>query len=685
MRRLLDISYTSRIISKMNLIPQEENNTEQTSALDQTTTTPSTQEATTSPTSTPETSPSPEAVAETTPEQSVAAEETTETIQAETTAPAELSEEERQYQELLNKSDADIAKMSCAQITDDVVLLLQSGELPPRSIIDRYKNVFYSKMNSYLNTVSEENAKLRADAEAQEIRLKELLNDFKERNRKRQEEIAEEQKANLATKRDLVERLSKLLTSSESFSIISKEYREITESWRNTGAVPPGDMRQIQGEFEHLREQFYDLQQINNEFRDYDFKKNLEAKEAIIQRAKELAESTDVTQAARELQDLHHRWRDVGPVAKELRKDLWKQFQELSAKINSNNQEYRNQQRTQEGENEAIKRGIITQIEAINPNDIHTFKDWRTYTDQIKELQAQWRKTGRVPRAVSEELYLHFRTACDIFFDKRKEFMRDRNKQISEQGDRKRAIIEEIEQIVAEERWPEGHSRIQELQTEWNEMIHTNKHQALFKRFRAACDTYYTHHKALYQAQREESKESVATAKQLLARAHELAAIEAPSDADREEAVTLQRDFNQLGYMPRKTRRKLQDELKEQMDAFFNKLRASDKPRGDRRGNRNNNRRNFGPASPYGEEYDRIQRRKEQLESDLQTYSNNKERLSVTSRAGENLLKMLEERCDSMQREIDELDLKLRDIRKEQRAQQGADEPADAPEQSKEE
>ena len=682
---LLDISYTSRIISKMNLIPQEENNTEQTSALDQTTTTPSTQEATTSPTSTPETSPSPEAVAETTPEQSVAAEETTETIQAETTAPAELSEEERQYQELLNKSDADIAKMSCAQITDDVVLLLQSGELPPRSIIDRYKNVFYSKMNSYLNTVSEENAKLRADAEAQEIRLKELLNDFKERNRKRQEEIAEEQKANLTIKRELVERLRKLLSSSESFSIISKEYREITESWHNTGAVPPGDMRQIQGEFEHLREEFYDLQQINNEFRDYDFKKNLEAKELIIQRAKELAESADVTQAARELQDLHHRWRDVGPVAKELRKDLWKQFQELSAKINSNNQEYRNQQRTQEGENEAIKRGIITQIEAINPNDIHTFKDWRTYTDQIKELQTQWRKTGRVPRAVSEELYLHFRTACDIFFDKRKEFMRDRNKQISEQGDRKRAIIEEIEQIVAEERWPEGHSRIQELQTEWNEMIHTNKHQALFKRFREACDTYYTHHKALYQAQREESKESVATAKQLLARAHELAAIESPSDADREEAVTLQRDFNQLGYMPRKTRRKLQDELKEQMDAFFNKLRASDKPRGDRRGNRNNNRRNFGPTSPYGEEYDRIQRRKEQLESDLQTYSNNKERLSVTSSAGENLLKMLEERCDSMQQEIDELDLKLRDIRKEQRAQQEADEPAEAPEQGKEE
>ena len=660
----------------MNLIPQEEN-INQSTALDQTTNTASAQEATTTPEPTPETSPSPETVAQTPLEEPVAEAVTTEDSAEKIPAPTEeLTEEERQYQELLNKSDADIAKMSCAQITDDVVLLLQSGELPPRSIIDRYKSVFYSKMNSYLNTVSEENAKLRTDAEAQEIRLKELLNDFKERNRKRQEEIAEEQKANLEVKRELLDRLRKLLTSSESFSVISKEYREITDSWRNAGAVPPGDMRQIQGEFEHLREQFYDLQQINNEFRDYDFKKNLEAKEAIIQRAKELAESTDVTQAARELQDLHHRWRDVGPVAKELRKDLWKQFQELSAQINFNNQEYRNQQRTQEGENETIKRGIITQIEAINPNDIHTFKDWRTFTDQIKELQAQWRKTGRVPRAVSEELYLHFRTACDIFFDKRKEFMRDRNKLISEQGDRKRAIIEEIEQIVAEERWPEGHSRIQELQTEWNELIHTNKHQALFKRFREACDTYYTHHKALYQAQREESKEFIAAAKQLLARAHELAAIEAPTDADREEAVTLQRDFNQLGYMPRKTRRKLQDELKEQMDAFFNKLRASDRPRGDRRGNRNNNRRNFGPVSPYGEEYDKILRRKEQLESDLQTYSNNKERLSVTSSAGENLLKMLEERCEAMQREIDELDLKLRDIRKEQRAQQEGDAPA---------
>ena len=671
----------------MNLTPQEEN-INQSTALDQTTNTASAQEATTTPDTTPETSPSPETVTQTPQEEPiaepVATEETTEKIQAETAATEELSEEEQQYQELLNKSDADIAKMSCAQITDDVVLLLQSGELPPRSIIDRYKSVFYSKMNSYLNTVSEENAKLRADAEAQEIRLKELLNDFKERNRKRQEEIAEEQKANLEIKRGLADRLRKLLTSSESFSVISKEYREITESWRDAGAVPPGDMRQIQGEFEHLREQFYDLQQINNEFRDYDFKKNLEAKEAIIQRAKELAESTDVTQAARELQDLHHRWRDVGPVAKELRKDLWKQFQELSAQINFNNQEYRNQQRTQEGENEAIKRGIITQIEAINPNEIHTFKDWRTFTDQIKELQAQWRKTGRVPRAVSDELYLHFRTACDIFFDKRKEFMRDRNKLISEQGDRKRAIIEEIEQIVAEERWPEGHSRIQELQTEWNEMIHTNKHQALFKRFRAACDTYYTHHKALYQAQREESKEHIAAAKELVARARELAAIEAPSDAEREEAVALQRDFYQIGYMPRKTRGKLQDELKEQMDAFFNKLRASDRPRGDRRGNRNNNRRNFAPSSPYGEEYDRIQRRKEQLESDLQTYSNNKERLSVTSSAGENLLKMLEERCDSMQQEIDELDLKLRDIRKDRRAQQEGDTPAPEAEQPEE-
>lgn len=671
----------------MNLTPQEEN-INQSTALDQTTNTASAQEATTTPDTTPETSPSPETVTQTPQEEPiaepVATEETTEKIQAETAATEELSEEEQQYQELLNKSDADIAKMSCAQITDDVVLLLQSGELPPRSIIDRYKSVFYSKMNSYLNTVSEENAKLRADAEAQEIRLKELLNDFKERNRKRQEEIAEEQKANLEIKRGLADRLRKLLTSSESFSVISKEYREITESWRNAGAVPPGDMRQIQGEFEHLREQFYDLQQINNEFRDYDFKKNLEAKEAIIQRAKELAESTDVTQAARELQDLHHRWRDVGPVAKELRKDLWKQFQELSAQINFNNQEYRNQQRTQEGENEAIKRGIITQIEAINPNEIHTFKDWRTFTDQIKELQAQWRKTGRVPRAVSDELYLHFRTACDIFFDKRKEFMRDRNKLISEQGDRKRAIIEEVEQIVAEERWPEGHSRIQELQTEWNEMIHTNKHQALFKRFRAACDTYYTHHKALYQAQREESKEHIAAAKELVARARELAAIEAPSDAEREEAVALQRDFYQIGYMPRKTRGKLQDELKEQMDAFFNKLRASDRPRGDRRGNRNNNRRNFAPSSPYGEEYDRIQRRKEQLESDLQTYSNNKERLSVTSSAGENLLKMLEERCDSMQQEIDELDLKLRDIRKDRRAQQEGDTPAPEAEQPEE-
>ena len=120
------------------------------------------------------------------------------------------------------------------------------------------------------------------------------------------------------------------------------------------------------------------------------------------------------------------------------------------------------------------------------------------------------------------------------------------------------------------------------------------------------------------------------------------------------------------------------------MDAFFNKLRASDRPRGDRRGNRNNNRRNFAPSSPYGEEYDRIQRRKEQLESDLQTYSNNKERLSVTSSAGENLLKMLEERCDSMQQEIDELDLKLRDIRKEQRAQQEGDTPAPEAEQPEE-
>ena len=675
-------SYIKQNHLDMNLISQEEHQA-QSDALIQTATTQSTEGSTPTAAETLETS-APEATSESNSDMVAPESLTTTAKSAPQMDTPNLTEAELQYQGLLNKRDADIAKMSCAQITDDVVLLLQSGELPPRSIIDRYKSAFYSKMNSYLSSVSEENAKLRAEAEAQEIRLKELLNDFKERNRKRQEKLAEEQKANLEIKHGLVNRLRDLLSSSESFDVISKEYREIVDTWRQTGAVPPGDMRQVHSEFEHLREQFYDLQQINNEFREYDFKKNLEAKQTIIQRAKELAESSDVTQAARELQDLHHRWRDVGPVAKELRKELWKQFQELSARINASNQEYHNQQRTQESENEAIKRDIIAQLEAINPNEITTIQDWRKYTDQIKELQEQWRHVGHVPRAVSEELYLHFRTACDIFFDKRKEFMRERNKVIGEQGERKRAIIAEIEQLISDERWFEGHPRMQELQTEWNELIPTNKHLALFKRFRTACDTFYTHYKALHKERRQESKESVAAAKQLIARAKELASTGELSNELRDAAIDLQQEFRQIGYMPRKVQQDLYKEFKEHMDSFFSRLRSSDKPKGYRRNSGGN--RSYTPQSPYGASYDKLLREKEQLVSELQTYSSNKERLSIASSAGEKFLKMIEQRCEDMQRQIDQIDEQLRSIRKEQKAQQeNTQSPSDSAEQQKSE
>lgn len=588
--------------------------------------------------------------------------------------PVSLPPEQQQYQALIQMSDSEIAKMSCPEITDKVVLLLQSGELPPRSVVDRYKNAFYSKMNGYLSKVSEENASLRAEAEAQEIRLKEILNEFKELNRKRQEALAEEQKANLEVKRGLVERLRKLLGSEDDFNVIKNEYREITDAWRATGQVPAGDMRQLHGEYEHLTEQFYDLRQINNEFREYDFKKNLEAKQALIARAQELVESPETIQAARELQELHRRWRDIGPVAKEFRKDIWKQFQELSALINTNNQEYHEQRRNQEGANEETKRRIIEQIESINPNEIETLQDWQKYTDQIKELQTRWRQTGRVAHAVSEELYMHFRAACDIFFDRRKEFMRDRNKVINDQANRKREIIEELEQIAQTGVWPEAHNRIQELQAEWRTLIRTNKHQHLYDKFRAACDAFYERHKETRKQQQQESKDNVALAKQMIARAHELAAIEAPSESEREEAQTIQSEFRQIGFIPRGVRNKLFDELKEQMDVFFAKFKGQGRSEHGRgRGSRPNRGGGRMPQSPFGEEYDSLQRRKEELQQQLLTYNANKDRLNVASSAGEKLLKDMEARCDKMQQEIDRIDTKLREIRKEQTTKQQED------------
>lgn len=519
--------------------------------------------------------------------------------------------------------EKDIKQMTCAEIVENVAILLQQDELPSRTEVARFEKAFFNKKNRYSEGRTEEDKKLFEEAEVQEIRFKDLINAFKEKNQKRIEKEKIQREQNTETKKAIIEELRSLLASSEDFPRMKARFSDITEQWRSVGTVLETEQTKLQKEYSHLVEEFYDLKQINDEFRQYDFKKNLDAKRELIEKAKLLVDEQDTIKATKELQDIHRLWKDLGPVAPDFREVIWHEFKEISSAINKKNQEYFDNKRNEQEENLQLKKSLCEEVEAIPCLDFTLSKQWSEASEKVQGLQSRWKEVGYVPRKENDAIYARFRAACDAFFSQKAVFFSKLRQQREDVVTLFKEYITEVESLKQSTDWKATADRIKAIQKKWKEIPYLpgKKGDELRTQFSEACDYFFKNFKEHNASALGGQVENLKIKKQIVQEAESLLQVEEVPEDFRKKILSLIERFNKVGHVPMKDKNKINTRFHELIDKLFERLNTE----------RNHNSLQkfeqdldqMDEKSLLKQERDRLQRAYQRTQKELQTYANN--------------------------------------------------------------
>lgn len=309
---------------------------------------------------------------------------------------------------------------------------------------------------------------------------------------------------NLKNKQAVIEDLKALLDKAEDVTATFPEFREIQNRWKEIGAVPAQAVRDLNMTYHLYVEQFYDKLDINRELRDLDFGKNLEAKNQLCQKAEELAESANVIEAFRELQKLHDSWKELGPVAKQYREEIWERFKVATAIINKKYQTYFEEVKQEQAANLEAKIALCEKVEAIAAQEVEDSKQWNALSKEIEAIQAEWRKIGFATKKDNQKVYDRFRAACDAFYERKRVFYSEFKNDLEDNLAKKVAICEEAEQLMSSKEWKKATDRLIQLQKQWKEIgaVPRKKSDVIWKRFRAACDEFFSQKEQAMKAQK---------------------------------------------------------------------------------------------------------------------------------------------------------------------------------------
>lgn len=361
---------------------------------------------------------------------------------------------------------------------------------------------------AFYKTLIKEKEKLQEDAEnvfeSVEEGFKTLYAAYKKEKAEFTRQLDAQKEANLKSKQAVIEELKALLDKDEDVSATFPAFREIQNKWREIGAVPAQAVRDINQTYHLYVEQFYDKLDINRELRDLDFKKNLEAKNELCEKAEELSASENTIEAFRELQKLHDAWKDLGPVAKQYREEIWERFKAATTVINKKYQTYFEQMKQEQASNLEAKTALCEKVEEIAAKAVEDSKEWNALSKEIEALQAQWRKIGFATRKDNQKIYDRFRAACDAFYSRKRDFYTDFKNDLEDNLARKIAICEEAEQLMASKEWKKATDRFIQLQKQWKEIgaVPRKKSELVWKRFRAACDEFFAQKEQAMKAQK---------------------------------------------------------------------------------------------------------------------------------------------------------------------------------------
>ena len=458
----------------------------------------------------------------------------------------------------------------------------------------------------------------------------------------------QEMRANLEKKESLLAKLQSLVENASQGTPEVNEFKAIQSEWKEIKNVPQENVTSLWKQYQLLVEQFYDVLKINHEFREYDFKKNLEIKTRLCESAEALENEEDVINAFRQLQQLHNEFRETGPVSPELREEIWARFKAASTNVNRRHQEHFEAKKEQEKENLEKKSAICEQIEAINNNQLTSYQAWNSATEKILELQAQWKEIGFAPQKMNLKIFERFRAACDEFFRLKSEFFKEAKNALANNLERKKALCEQAEQLMESEEWKATADKLTKIQKEWKEIgpVPQKHSEALWKRFVTACDTFFERRNAATSSQRNMEQDNLKQKREVIEALKNIDTTQ-PADEQTKQISALTAKWNAIGFVPFKEKDKIYKEYKQLLNALYEKLHIDANER-----KLNRFRNSIGKSgNSLLRERDHLIRQYEAMKNEISTYENNIGFLSVSNKKGASLVDVMRQKVDKLKQD----------------------------------
>lgn len=500
--------------------------------------------------------------------------------------------------------------------------------------------------------------------------FKAAMNVIKQKRAELQAELDRQKEENLQKKQEILERIKTLSATPEEANQAYKEFKELQNQWKELTLVPAEKANELWKTYQLYVEQYYDQLKLNNEFREYDFKKNLEIKTRLCETAEKLNEEADVISAFQQLQALHQEFKETGPVAKELREEIWARFKAASTAVNKRHQQYFEELKQKEEENLAHKTALCEKIEAIDLTAIKTATAWEAQTQQIIEMQKEWRTIGFAPQKMNVKIFERFRGACDRFFTEKAAFFKRLKEEQAQNLAKKTELCEKAEALKDSTDWKATADKLMQIQKEWKTIgaVPKKHSESLWQRFIGACDYFFEQKGKNTASQRGEEKENLQKKEQVIEKLKAL--LETDEEENKQEAVReLMKEWNEIGFVPFKEKDKIYKAYHETVDQLFKALNMSAARR--RLDNFKNNLKNDAKEGGQGlsRERERLVRAYENKRSEIKTYENNLGFLTCSSKKGSSLLNEMNKKMEKLKDELNLIGEKISAIDKEMSAQ----------------
>ena len=568
-------------------------------------------------------------------------------IMSENIIPEKVQEIISDVEETVTDTVEDLSDKTLSELSDIFVSIRNGADSMMRSKeAEAVKSAFYKLLSKIKSENGEENP-LNNPFEAVEQNFKAMYADYKKERADFNRRQEEEREANLVKKQAIIDELKSLVEGQEDVSAQFPAFRELQNRWREAGPVPVKSFRDINDTYQYYVEKFYDMVKINRDLRDLDFRKNLEAKEALCEAAEKLAENENVVNAFHELQKLHEQWKEFGPVAKEKREDIWNRFKAATAVINKRYQAHFEGLKEQQEENLAKKKVLCEKLEEIAGREIANASEWTTLSKEIEALQAEWRTIGFATKKENQKIYDRFRAACDKFFERKRDYYTSIKDNMNENLEKKQAIIEQAEALKSSTEWKKATDQFISLQKQWKEIgaVPRKKSEQLWKRFRAACDEFFANRDA--NAKPENDYYGNLKAKKRLieeVRAYELSQDET---VNAEQMRSFNERWQAIGHVPFKEKDTVIAEFKEAMQEKFPLF--SSRQRGGQ------TRQPAAPKSPK----DVLIAKYNALQQDITTYENNIGFFAASKNSAP-LIQQMQQKIDDAKEELKKLEERIR-------------------------